>query len=1583
MVGQFRSRKLLLSALLSSACLAWSSAPAAAATPSCSPTPNGNTGSASRTAASGTQLCTGGDTGIDYQATGGNLIVDLNNDPITGHAININDDGLGRNITVNIGLPSSGYTAASVFADDSSNNGVKLVSTGGDISLATYTGGTITYSGTSTSSFAINAQTSGSGTITILTGDAVTDTLGTGIAAQTVNGTIGVTVDGNITAANFGLYEVATGSGNTTATLGTGVTVMTPVVGIYASSATGTSEITLGTNDTITTEAASRSYGLVGISSEAPLSAATTTTVQTGSGDSITVTGQNSIAIFAVNEGSGLGGVTATVGDSNTLTVNGDTSVGVFAATTDIANSAASGAGNITVSLGSNDVIDVMPGNGTGTELSASAGVAALSNGGNVLIQWTGTGGSVDVTAASGIDTVGLIAETSGTGTATVSTGVGTTIQTGNGDGIDGIGQNGAISLTALGDVTATGGDALHAYASGTGDITIVAGSATDPVTIQSTESAHSAVWAGSLGGDIGVTTYGSAIGGLDLTTSGSGTITVNANGTIEGLGDFASIYATTENGAIMVTTNGAITDGLNLEATGTGNVTVTTNAAVTEPGPYAAIFASSNGGDVQVTTNSTIGSGISADTTGTGTVTVSVNGNVTNTQNFDTVYLSGQNGAVGVAINSGTVMGTQGYHDIFALASGTGNVTATLGNDVILEDGSKGIFAHSVGGTVSVTTGTGDSITAADTDSAGGITARSDLAPATSQLTASIMTGANTTISIVGDDSVGLAAVNEGGAYGATSVTTGTGNSVTVTGNTVAGVVSSSINLFSGSTDTFSGAGNATVTIGAANTILVDAGTDNGGLLPASAGVVAGTQGGDVSVNWAGAGGTVTVNGQAGVTTTGIFGYSGAASDSATVSIVTGNGTTITSNNGYGIVAIDANSGATTVTSNGAIITQAPSGTDTFAQLINPNFTAIGGGIIAFGNGPVTVTSNGSISVRNGDGIDVISQGIATVTSNSSITADHSAVVIAGATSDMLTNAGTMEGAGSQSHPVIVLEALNAGATATVTNDTGGTIRSTAGLAGDLAISVTTPGAGAVTIDNNGTIIGTMNFADASAATVANSGTWSTTGTSVFSSGTNVLNNSGTVIAQGSTSFQALQTFNNTGLLDMHSANGTPGDVTTIPGAFVGGAGSKIAVDAALGTTASGANCGAIADCLKIGSSSGTTSIIVHDTLGASAAGYNTGGILLVSGATTASNFVLDPASTGYNASTKTLDIGAFDYALGFSNGQERLFSDPSAVAHQLPELVTGAANLWFETSPWLSRQADLRDQRGPDGSGDITPGFWLKATGNFAQRETSTSTTIGGTSVTYDTSYHQDSYGIIAGTDMGTRGLWDRGDSLVAGLMGGYISSDLDFTSTGVSAHLSGAMLGAYVTYLDGQWVIDAAFKANLLTLRYDSAGASLFDSNPAVRSYGGEIDTGKRMFMDETSFIEPLASIAYVSTAVDSTTIMGTPTSFGNGSSGRASVGARFGTLELSSPENIVDVSLTGRLWDAFGGSSGATLVSSSANLPVTDNFNGIFGEVGGNMQILDRHDGWSSFIATSVKFKDHFTSETVTAGVRYHW
>jgi hypothetical protein len=1333
-----RIHRRLLSSAVYSAVLIFgadlSTRPLWAAPASCSPTANGNTGSGSRTNAHGTQYCTGGDTGIAYNAKGGDLVVNLDNDPITGHAININDDGNARNITVNDGLPSAGYTAAAVLANDSSNFAVNLQSSGGNIQFTTYAGGTVSYTGASTAGAAIGASTSGTGTITIETHDTVTDLAATGIGALSSTGAVNIWADGNV------------------------------------------------------------------------------------------------------------------------------------------------------------------------------------------------TGGS----------------------------------------------------------------DAI--YASSGGDVTITTGSVSNPVTIATTATdIHDAVNATSSGGNVSVTTYGTSLGELLAATSGTGDVTIAANGDVMASGGNAAIYASVGSGTLGITTNGNVTDSVVAIASADGNITITANGNVDEPNGFASIYAASGGGNIVLTTNGSLTDGLNASTSGSGTVSVTANGNISNAQPFDSIYATTKDGNVGVTVNSTLITGTAGGYGVEADAFGAGNSTVTLGNGVTIDPPTVGIYSYSYSGLSSVSTGNSDAITAADSASAGGIIAKSDFAPATAMVTASVTTGAADTLVVSGNQSAGINAVNRGDGLGGVSVTTGSGNTITLTGNDDAAILGTTIDD-NFATGHFDGAGNVMIKIGAANTLDVNPGTGAG---IASGGIVAASDGGNIDVEWTGAGGSITVIGAPGIATGGILAVDGSgavaiptpATNPQTVTVVTGSGTAISSNNGAGIIVANRNFGLTTVTSNGPIVATVTTGSPALsaflAGAVSASFaTAEGGGIIALGAGPTAVTSNASIMMTGGDGIDAFSATAVSVNNNAAIVANEAGI---NAYSDgvlAIVNTGSINGAGSASHPVI---AFAASGSTTITNGSGGSVQSIAGLPTDLAIVAPTSGTGSVVIANGGTITGRFDLANTSSATLNNNGVWTSSGTSAFPTGAGTINNSGTVRVSGTTTFTGLQTFNNAGVLDMHGANPAAGDVVTISGAYVGG--GKLVVDSFLGTAGSGAACGALSDCLQIGSSSGVTGVVVHDTASIANAGINSSGILLVSGASSVSSFVLDPSSSGFDLHTDSIDEGAFSYSLGYnaSAHQVLLFAAPNIVAFHLPALGTAAQNLWYETSPWLNRQADLRDQLGADGQGTVSPGIWVKGVANFMRRDaTFTYTPLGGgPASSQDARYGQNSYGLVAGGDVGTQGVLTSGDTLLGGVMAGYVASNVDFDGTQATADYSGVLLGAYGTYLNRGLVIDAAVKAHLLTVKYLQSGNSVLAANPDAVSVGAQLDAGKRLSVASDIFIEPLASFSYLSTTIDDSALGVNAVRFHEDRSARGSIGLRVGSAEQFLDGSLLDISLTGRVWDELDGNNKALLATGGSTSLLSDKFSGVFGEFGASANVFGTDDGWSGFFSGSIKFRNDFVSETLTAGIRYHW
>jgi outer membrane autotransporter protein len=195
--------------------------------------------------------------------------------------------------------------------------------------------------------------------------------------------------------------------------------------------------------------------------------------------------------------------------------------------------------------------------------------------------------------------------------------------------------------------------------------------------------------------------------------------------------------------------------------------------------------------------------------------------------------------------------------------------------------------------------------------------------------------------------------------------------------------------------------------------------------------------------------------------------------------------------------------------------------------------------------------------------------------------------------------------------------------------------------------------------------------------------------------------------------------------------------------------------------------------------------------------------------------------------------------------------------------------------------------------------------------------------------------------------------------------------------------ALLGLYATYLDKGLSVDAAFKADLLTMKY--AAASGLSFKPSVTSLGGELDIGQRLDGGGGIFVEPLGSFAFARTDIDSVPLAtGTVLSFPGNTSARLSEGLRAGTGFSETGYNA-EVSLTGRVWEEFAGSNAVGLGPSGATpiTFITDRPDRVFGDIMAGANVFEAEGGLSGFLNAGVKFGSHFTSETVSGGLRYHW
>ena len=562
---------------------------------------------------------------------------------------------------------------------------------------------------------------------------------------------------------------------------------------------------------------------------------------------------------------------------------------------------------------------------------------------------------------------------------------------------------------------------------------------------------------------------------------------------------------------------------------------------------------------------------------------------------------------------------------------------------------------------------------------------------------------------------------------------------------------------------------------------------------------------------------------------------------------------------------------------------------------------------------------------------------------------------------------------------------------------------------------------------------------------TFNNSATFNSAGMTQFIMGApgdnNVVNNSGVINVTGAPPVLpatglmrfdgglGLQ-FNNTGMVDMR--NQLPGvfggatDLVYVSGSFNGLANSRMGIDAFLGAP------GSTADRMGVGKDvTGLTNISVNDTNKGPGA-YNLTGIAVVgiNGSGNANNFLIAPGSSGYDPRFGgVIGKGLFFYYLdndwgGISTGCNTsmdgkaakhcvaLYSAPDATARQLPMLVTGTVATWYETALlWEDRQTEIRESvnNGPTAlTADLptrkpgkavpppvvttTGSVWAKAIGSWMNRSnTQTTLSPGGAKVfNFDVGYKQNTYGIVGGVDFGKQGVFGPTDSVLAGIMGGYVESTLSFKNGGgTQFKYTGGTVGASLTYMNRGFFADALFKADLLNINVGLPALASFGFNGgsvSATTLGVLGNLGYRWDVGGPVFIEPIMTLAYAKASIGNLNmpLLGANAVFGNGESFRGALGARLGATWAKWDSHKVQASLTARVWDEFlGKNNNVTLFNTGSPVFLSDNFNGVFGEVKGGVDVISLGAGWGAFVNAGVKFNNRFTTITGKGGATYTW
>jgi len=1016
-------------------------------------------------------------------------------------------------------------------------------------------------------------------------------------------------------------------------------------------------------------------------------------------------------------------------------------------------------------------------------------------------------------------------------------------------------------------------------------------------------------------------------------------------------------------------------------------------------------------------------------------------------TANISTITTSGVNaigilgtsadGAVDLTLGSVTTLGV-GATGIEG-STNTGNVT--IGSTLVSTTGSgaTGILATSDNGVVDVTSGTVSTLGAAS----GGINASSTFGATTVRSTSVTTTGANA-FGIQAASTTGLARVISGAVT--TTGANATGISVNPNRSGSANVASTSVSatgLGSQGITAFGGDG-VVVNAGSvtANGAAIVASSlpifafgpppQLGNVSVATTGAVTSTTG--LAIDASSARGSVLVTTATGQTVSGGAGGIRARStglgDGGVDGVTDGN-VTVMSNGAIGVTGTPVGGiGIDTA------ITQ-PASAGRIAVTANAIFaTGVGVNVVNGGTGTSAVTTTGTVTT-GGDGVNVLSNGAFSIATGGALTSGANAIQTNGLNGGVITvNAGgVVRGLGTSVASAVVDVTTPVGQTTTINNN--GAIRSTnatvLGAAGDLAIR----GAGGnVIVNNAGRIDGRMDFTAlgvGSSAAVNNSGAagWHTAGLTTFSAGNDLLSNTaaGLIATNGATTFDfgadtgvaprdvltnagrivvgetagastftitGLERFNNSGLILLGSTTGTTSDgeindrlvISGTGGGttFVGSTGSVIALDAFLGSTGQ-TTCLAtvVADCVSLpgGSVSGNTLLRVHNTSTQPGA-YNPTGIVLVDatgGSIASGAFSLDPTSPGYalRNGKGAIDTGLFFYHLDpVGTTKVALFSTPDSEVFEFVGVGQAATNAWYTANGvWFDRQADLRD--GLEAGGQSGAGVWMKIVGSQGERELSQTYAGPGGPFVFDTGYDTNTVALIGGADL-VRGGGET-SAWVFGVSGGYIDADVRFSSSQTLASMEGGVLGAYATYVSGGLFVDATVTGLNLDLAYSIPSMST-QADGKVKAIGAQIEGGYRLPIGERSFIEPLFGVAYVQTSIDDLTVPGGVVSFDDATSLRANIGARIGhTTEYDTFK--VKLTAVARAWDEFDGDGQTTLVNGGPDILVSDQFDGVFGEVGAGLDVFGKDERVSAFVNVNYRWNQDWTDTAVSLGARYRW
>ena len=275
----------------------------------------------------------------------------------------------------------------------------------------------------------------------------------------------------------------------------------------------------------------------------------------------------------------------------------------------------------------------------------------------------------------------------------------------------------------------------------------------------------------------------------------------------------------------------------------------------------------------------------------------------------------------------------------------------------------------------------------------------------------------------------------------------------------------------------------------------------------------------------------------------------------------------------------------------------------------------------------------------------------------------------------------------------------------------------------------------------------------------------------------------------------------------------------------------------------------------------------------------------------------------------------------------------------------------------------------------------------------------------------------GFVAGVDRTYRNFGPWGGTLIAGILTGYMSSNLSSSATSstggitnvggtpvgggfgtLSGRLSGPSVGAYATYFRNGFSTDLTLKVDFLHLNETFADNLTFfgqvnTSNPAFVAFQGAGSTNltnygivwnvqQKIFLSNASWIEPTAGLKYYIADYDSSAAQ---LGLAEGHLLRMQAGARLGTQFLWNNVVVTPI-LTGLVYgdpivSGFAVTD-AVFLGTGAGVASTATQGKVRGQGIGAVK-FDFGNGLSSFVQADIRGGNDYYGYGGRAGVRFVW